>query len=65
MYKNGDPKKKVAKADATSVTTSRYYPRIDQPLESSNNLFNNKGLVKKFVHQKKRVNTTPNFSLKK
>ena len=40
MYKNGDPKKKVAKTDATSVTTSRYYPRIDQPLESSNNLFN-------------------------
>jgi hypothetical protein len=43
MYKNGDPKKKVAKTDATSVTTSRYYQRLDQPLESSNNLFNNKG----------------------
>ena len=39
MYKNGDPKKKVAKTDATSVTTSRYYPRLDQPLESSHNLF--------------------------
>jgi len=45
MYKNGDPKKKVAKTDATSVTTSRYYPRLDQPLEPSNNLFNNKEAV--------------------
>ena len=45
MYKNGDPKKKAAKPDATSVTTSRYYPRLDQPLESSHNLFNNKGAV--------------------
>lgn len=41
MYKNGDPKKKVAKADATSVTTSRHYPRLDQPLEPSDTLFNN------------------------
>lgn len=45
MYKNGDPKKKVAKADATSVTSSRYYPRLDQPLESSDTLFNNKESV--------------------
>lgn len=45
MYNNGDPEKEVAKADATSVTTSRYYPRLDQPLESSNNLFNNKGAL--------------------
>ena len=42
MYNNGDPKKEVAKADATSVTSSRYYPRLDQPLESSDTLFNNK-----------------------
>lgn len=58
MYKNGDPKKKVAKTDATSVTTSRYYPRLDQPLESSNNLFNNKGAVAGAKMGMKKTKTT-------
>ncbi len=35
MYKNGDPKKKVAKTDATSVSIVRH----DIPLPSSDNLF--------------------------
>jgi hypothetical protein len=38
MYKNGDPKKKVAKADATRVNIVRQ----DIPLPSSDNLFNYK-----------------------
>lgn len=41
MYKNGDPKKKVAKTDATSVNIVRH----DIPLPSSDNLFGFKEVV--------------------